>query len=168
MKTRDSLNGNILFVGIGGQGVLKAAEVCAWVCLIEGFKVKKSEIHGMAQRGGTVVSHVRFGEEVFSPLIPMGKADYLLGFDRVEAVKMRAYLRKNGREFSSYIRKGLERVDNAKYLNSFLLGVLSSCLSFTGESWIKSLEINLPGRYLDRNIEAFKMGRDERTGRGER
>ena len=68
---------NILFCGTGGQGVLKAAEVCGWAAMFAGLHAKKSEVHGMAQRGGSVESHLRFGKKVFSPLIPKGRVDVL-------------------------------------------------------------------------------------------
>ena len=69
---------NILFCGTGGQGILTAAEVVALAAMYDGYHVKKSEVHGMAQRGGSVESHVRIGKKVFSPIIECGKADYLL------------------------------------------------------------------------------------------
>ena len=71
---------NILLVGVGGQGTLLASEILSEALKQAGFDVKKSEIHGMSQRGGSVVSHVRFGKEVHSPIIPEGEADILLGF----------------------------------------------------------------------------------------
>jgi indolepyruvate ferredoxin oxidoreductase, beta subunit len=67
---KQKLTVNVLFCGVGGQGVLKSAEVLGWAALLEGHHAKKSEIHGMAQRGGSVESHLRFGKEVYSPLIP--------------------------------------------------------------------------------------------------
>src|SRR6056297_301203 len=68
---------NILLAGVGGQGILLASEVLSEVMMLAGYDVKKNEIHGMSQRGGSVVSHVRFGKEVFSPIIPEGEADVL-------------------------------------------------------------------------------------------
>ena len=79
---------NILFCGTGGQGVLKASEVCGVAAVNAGFKVKKSEVHGMAQRGGSVESHLRIGKEVYSPLIIPGQADFLVSFHEDESKRM--------------------------------------------------------------------------------
>ena len=78
---------NILLVGVGGQGILLAAEILSETCMLAGFDVKKSEIHGMSQRGGSVVSHVRFGKEVFSPIVPEGEGDILFGFELMESYR---------------------------------------------------------------------------------
>jgi indolepyruvate ferredoxin oxidoreductase beta subunit len=78
---------NVLLAGVGGQGVLLGSEVLAEVAALAGNDVKKSEVHGMAQRGGSVVSHLRYGAEVFSPLIPRGAADYLVSFERLETLR---------------------------------------------------------------------------------
>jgi len=83
---------NVLLAGVGGQGVLLGSEVLAEVAAIAGFEVKKSEVHGMAQRGGSVVSHLRFGAEVFSPLISRGAADYLVSFERLETLRYLDFL----------------------------------------------------------------------------
>jgi len=78
---------NILLVGVGGQGILLAAEILSETCMLAGFDVKKSEIHGMSQRGGSVVSHVRYGREVFSPIVPEGEGDILFGFELMESCR---------------------------------------------------------------------------------
>jgi indolepyruvate ferredoxin oxidoreductase beta subunit len=78
---------NILLVGVGGQGTLLASEILSETFMLAGFDVKKSEIHGMSQRGGSVVSHVRFGREVASPTVPEGEGDVLFGFELLEAYR---------------------------------------------------------------------------------
>ncbi|MGD8353942.1 MAG: indolepyruvate oxidoreductase subunit beta [Pseudomonadota bacterium] len=78
---------NILLVGVGGQGTILASELLARVLMEAGFDVKKSEVHGMAQRGGRVVSHVRFGEKVYSSLIVKGETDILVGFEMAETLR---------------------------------------------------------------------------------
>lgn len=78
---------NILFVGVGGQGILLASEILSETCMLAGYDVKKSEIHGMSQRGGSVVSHVRYGKEVFSPIVPEGEGDILFGFELMETFR---------------------------------------------------------------------------------
>jgi indolepyruvate ferredoxin oxidoreductase beta subunit len=87
---------NILVAGIGGQGVMTAAEVLAQTALSQGYDVKKTEVAGMAQRGGVVTSHVRFGERVLSPAIPPGEADILVGFEPAESLRWCKELRPNG------------------------------------------------------------------------
>lgn len=78
---------DFLLVGVGGQGILTASDVLSEVGLRAGYDVKKSEVHGMAQRGGAVISHVRFGETVYAPLIGKGQADYLLAFEMLESLR---------------------------------------------------------------------------------
>lgn len=88
---------NVLIVGVGGQGVILASEILAQVAVNSGHDVKKSEVHGMAQRGGVVSSHVRFGKKVYSPLIPRGQADVVLAFEEAEALRWAYYIKENGR-----------------------------------------------------------------------
>lgn len=87
---------NILVVGVGGQGVMTAAEVLAQAALALGLDVKKTEIAGMAQRGGTVTSHVRFGPRVLAPAIPAGEADILMAFEAAEAIRWENHVRPGG------------------------------------------------------------------------
>ncbi len=87
---------NVLFCGVGGQGVLLASDVTSAVALEYGLDVKKSEVHGMAQRGGNVDSHVRFGKKVYSPLIPAGETDYMVSFELVEPLRWLGMMRKDG------------------------------------------------------------------------
>ncbi len=87
---------NILVAGIGGQGVMTAAEILSQTALNQGFDVKKTEVAGMAQRGGVVTSHVRFGSQVLSPAIPPGEADILVGFEPAEALRWCNQLRPTG------------------------------------------------------------------------
>jgi indolepyruvate ferredoxin oxidoreductase, beta subunit len=87
---------NVVLAGVGGQGTLLAADVVALVGLAQGLDVKKSEVHGMAQRGGSVTSHVRWGERVYSPLIAPGEVDLLIAFERLEALRYAGMLRPGG------------------------------------------------------------------------
>ncbi|MDR7434097.1 MAG: 2-oxoacid:acceptor oxidoreductase family protein [Armatimonadota bacterium] len=87
---------NLLIVGVGGQGVVLASDIVAAVCLRHGYDVKKSEVHGMAQRGGVVYSHLRYGPKVHSPLIERGRADALLALEWSEALRWLPYLRPGG------------------------------------------------------------------------
>ncbi|MEN6462496.1 MAG: indolepyruvate oxidoreductase subunit beta [Syntrophomonas sp.] len=87
---------NILIVGVGGQGTLLTSRIIADVAVQMGYDVKVSEVHGMAQRGGSVVSQVRYGEKVHSPIIKKGDADIILAFEKVEAARWLDYLKKDG------------------------------------------------------------------------
>jgi indolepyruvate ferredoxin oxidoreductase, beta subunit len=87
---------NILFAGVGGQGIVLASSLLASTCLAAGRDVKQSEVHGMAQRGGSVTSHVRFGDAVHSPTIPAGEADFLVGFELLESVRWLDHLAPDG------------------------------------------------------------------------
>lgn len=108
---------NILMVGVGGQGTLLASEILSEVLVQAGFDVKKSEIHGMSQRGGSVVSHVRFGETVFSPIIPEGEADILLGFELLETYRYLNLLKPGGKVVANAleINPSVVSVGNEKY-----------------------------------------------------
>ncbi len=90
-------SGNILFCGVGGQGILLASEITAHALLASGMDAKKSEVHGMAQRGGSVEAHLRYGKKVYSPLIEPGTADLLLAFEIMEALRYLPYLNKNSK-----------------------------------------------------------------------
>ncbi len=87
---------NILIVGVGGQGTILASKVVAGVVQKMGFDVKVSEIHGMSQRGGSVFTQVRYGQEVTSPIIPLGEADIVLAFEKLEALRWLPYLKPDG------------------------------------------------------------------------
>ncbi len=87
---------NVLIVGVGGQGIILASDVLGRVAAANGYDVKKNEIHGMAQRGGSVSSHVRFGRKVHSPIIKLGEADVLLSFEQIETLRYFPFLSRKG------------------------------------------------------------------------
>jgi indolepyruvate ferredoxin oxidoreductase beta subunit len=87
---------NILISGVGGQGVLLTSKIIAEAALLAGLDVKQSEVHGMAQRGGSVLSQVRFGEQVFSPIVAEGEADLLIGFEPLETARYLHFLKDDG------------------------------------------------------------------------
>jgi indolepyruvate ferredoxin oxidoreductase, beta subunit len=93
--TNDKIT-NILMAGVGGQGTLLASEILSEVLMLAGYDVKKAEVHGMAQRGGSVVSHVRFGSKVYSAIIPEGDADILFGFELLETYRYLPLLSRQG------------------------------------------------------------------------
>lgn len=87
---------NIMIVGVGGQGTLLASKLLGYVLMQQGYDVKVSEVHGMSQRGGSVVTYVRFGDKVYSPVIDKGEADYILSFEKLEALRWIEYLKIGG------------------------------------------------------------------------
>ena len=88
---------NIMIVGVGGQGSLLASKLLGRLLLNKGYDVKVSEVHGMSQRGGSVVTYVRFGDKVYSPVIDKGQADVIVSFELLEAARWTAYLREGGK-----------------------------------------------------------------------
>ena len=87
---------NIVFSGIGGQGIVVASDIFCEAALLDGWDVAKAEVHGMAQRGGSIVAHVRVGKKVQAPLIETGKADIILGFELLEAARVLSLMKKDG------------------------------------------------------------------------
>jgi indolepyruvate ferredoxin oxidoreductase, beta subunit len=118
---------NILFAGVGGQGVLLVAELTARVAIHAGFDAKKTEVHGVAQRGGSVVSHVRFGPRVYSPLITAGEVDILLALEKLEGLRWAHYVRDGGRIVLNSEERAPARFDSSpieypKEIDLFLKG----------------------------------------------
>jgi indolepyruvate ferredoxin oxidoreductase, beta subunit len=150
---------NVVVAGLGGQGVLKASDILADAAFRSGLDVKKSELHGMSQRGGSVSSDVRFGPEVLSPMVPPGEADYLvvLAVDQVEV--NRGALRPGGILISpdQVSENGLP---NRRSLNVALLGVLSKHLDMGEEPWHAAIRANLPEKLHEANLAAFTIGRN--------
>ena len=88
---------NIMIVGVGGQGSLLASKLLGRLLLTRGYDIKVSEVHGMSQRGGSVVTYVRFGDKVYSPVIDKGQADYIVSFELLEAARWTEYLKPGGK-----------------------------------------------------------------------
>lgn len=148
---------NVVFAGLGGQGVLKAADILAEAVLRAGFDVKKSEIHGMSQRGGSVTSDLRFGEHVLSPLVPVGEADFLIVLSADERDRNRPYLKANGVLIAPDAIPG-DRSFNPRSLNVVLLGVLSRHLNISVDHWQAAIRAHLPEQAHAANLEAFQVG----------
>ncbi len=179
---------DIILSGVGGQGALLAAKVLANLASSKQLDVKLSEVHGMAQRGGSVITHVRMADKVMSPLVSIGEADFVIGFEWLEAMRAKNYLKENGKliastqeimpitvitgsaKYPEYIEKDniialdalklAKQAGNARCVNIVMLGVLSNFLPFEFESWIESLTNAIKPKLLDVNIEAFKLGRN--------
>jgi indolepyruvate ferredoxin oxidoreductase beta subunit len=148
---------NVVIAGLGGQGVLKASDILADVAFSAGLDVKKSELHGMSQRGGSVSSDVRFGERVFSPMVPEGEADFLLVLEPGQVAVNAAALAAGG------ILIEPSRIDesslpNKKSINVALLGALSRHLQFSVEAWTAALRRNLPEKLFEANLLSFSIG----------
>ena len=88
---------SIMIVGVGGQGTLLASKLLGNVLLKQGYDVKLSEVHGMSQRGGSVVTYVKYGDKVYSPIVDQGEADYILSFEILESARWISYLKKGGK-----------------------------------------------------------------------
>jgi len=151
---------SITFGGIGGQGVLKASEICGWAALYAGYHIKKSEVHGMAQRGGSVESHLRFGKKVYSPLISTGGADFLVCFHRDEHPRLKTFLKKDGVDLAASLEKAQKAIDNPRCLNTCLVGILSTQLSIPEDCWKRAIETVFKKSVVAVNKKVFQAGRD--------
>ena len=187
MKTK-----NIMIVGVGGQGSLLASKLLGHLLMSQGYDVKVSEVHGMSQRGGSVVTYVRYGDKVYSPVIDKGEADYIVSFEILEAARWLPYLRPDGQivtntqqmdpmpvitgaasypeDLVEKMRAAGAKVDaldclklareagSVKAVNIVLLGRLSKYFDLPVESWMASLEANVPPKFLEMNKKAFMLG----------
>jgi len=149
---------NVVVAGLGGQGVLKASDILADVALRAGFDVKKSEIKGMSQRGGSVTSALRFGEILPSRLVPPGEADYLLVLGLAQVEPPKHYLKPDGMLITpDAVAAG--KLPNKKTLNVALLGALSVHLPLPEAGWLEALREGFPAEFFDANRQAFLAGR---------
>lgn len=149
---------NIMIAGLGGQGVLKASDIVAEAAFEAGFDVKKSEVHGMSQRGGSVTSEIRCGADVASPMIPAGETDYMVVLDDTQIEVVKGNLAPGG------VLIPLAAVDagklaNPKTVNIAMLGALSKHLEIPEECWVRALKKFLPEKHHAVNLEAFALGR---------
>jgi indolepyruvate ferredoxin oxidoreductase, beta subunit len=188
---------DFLLAGVGGQGILLASDLIAEAGMEAGLDVKKSDIHGMAQRGGSVVSYVRLASKVWSPLPKKGDSDYLLALEMLEGARWASYLKPGGTAvlsrdyiFPPSVRAGTEpypsdleveqelrkrtehvylldgpqlaqEVGNPRTVNVLMVGFLSYFLPFEAELWERVVEQRVPTRFLELNLKAFRLGREE-------
>jgi indolepyruvate ferredoxin oxidoreductase beta subunit len=153
---------NVVVAGLGGQGVLKASDILADVAVRAGYEVKKSEIKGMSQRGGSVSSDVRFGAEVLSPMVPPGEADYLLVLEPTQVTPNQHYLKPGGRLITPDA-VAADQLPNKKALNVALLGALSAHLPLPEAEWHAALREGFPAEFFEANRQAFAIGRAGQT-----
>ena len=178
---------DILIVGVGGQGTLLASRVLGKYALENGYDVKLSEVHGMAQRGGSVMTYVRIGEKIASPIIDAGCADLVLAFEKLEALRYVHYLKPQGEvlystqeimpmpvvtgaaEYPQGIEKMLRgtgvdalglalQAGNAKAANSVMLGALCKKMGFDREKFEAALLASIPQKTVEMNKKAFGLG----------
>jgi indolepyruvate ferredoxin oxidoreductase, beta subunit len=150
---------NVVIAGLGGQGVVKASDILADAAFRAGLDVKKSEIHGMSQRGGSVASDVRFGPKVNSPMITRGEADCLIVVAPDQVEVNRHVLKAGGVLVSPEALANIPGKLPAKSINIALLGVLSTHLDLPVGIWEDAIKANLAEKHHKLNLEAFAQGR---------
>ena len=150
---------NITVSGLGGQGVLKVTDILAEVLFRAGYDVKKSEVHGMSQRGGSVSSEVRFGDEVASPMVPEGESDFLVVLDPTQ-IEVNLHKLKQGGTLITTDDVPMDKLKSPKALNIMMLGALSDKFPAIGEElWLEVIKAFLPQKLHEMNIEMFRLGR---------
>jgi indolepyruvate ferredoxin oxidoreductase beta subunit len=149
---------NVVVAGLGGQGVLRGTDILADVALRAGYDVKKSEIKGMSQRGGSVTGDVRFGKEVFSPMVPSGEADFLLVLEPTQVEPNRQVLRPGG-VLITPDAVDAQALPHKRTLNVALLSALSAHLPMAEDLWLTSLRTGFDEAFFEGNKQAFQVGR---------
>ena len=156
---------NIMIVGVGGQGTLLASRILGKVAIKEGYDVKVSEVHGMSQRGGSVVTYVKYGDKVYSPIIDRGEADLILAFEMLEAMRALPYLKKGGKMIANtqkmnpmpVITGAMEYPENIEEKLSAKINLPKS-MDVDKNVWIDVIKETVPEKFLDVNIKAFELG----------
>ena len=176
------MNKSVMIVGVGGQGTLLASRILGDAMMDQGFDVKVSEVHGMSQRGGSVVTYVRYGDKVYSPVIETGEADVVLAFEQLEAARFLPYLKVGGTVVTSTQKidpmpvvtgdmegKGVnvlavdamslaEEAGSQKAVNVVLIGAMARRLGGDKELWLSAVERCVPPKFLEMNKKAFELG----------
>ncbi len=177
-----------MIVGVGGQGTLLASRILGNTVINEGYDVKVSEVHGMSQRGGSVVTYVKYGDKVYSPIVDKGEADIILAFELLEAYRALPYLKKGGKiivnnqkidpmpvisglaEYPENIEGKLgeatvvdalalaREAGNTKAVNVVLIGVMAKSTDIPYEKWVETIKSTVPPKFLEVNLKAFELG----------
>ncbi len=155
---------NIVLGGLGGQGVLTASDILADVVFRAGYDVKKSELHGMSQRGGSVSSDVRYGLVVHSPMVPLGEADFLLVLEPTQVDVNKPVLRPEGVLIPPDVIPP-DGLKNKKSFNVAMLGALSAFLDIPESIWLDAIHARLAAKLHRLNDEAFAYGRQAARAR---
>ncbi|HRU07459.1 MAG TPA: 2-oxoacid:acceptor oxidoreductase family protein [Candidatus Brocadiia bacterium] len=150
---------NVLIVGLGGQGVVKASQALAEALVLKGFDVKQSEVHGMSQRGGSVTTEVRFGSEVRSPLAGEQEADFVVALDEREGRRSMPRLRPGSGRLVDAPAALMARLDDPRNRNMAVLGRLSRLMDVEESYWRQAIERVMPAKTLKSNLAAFEAGR---------
>ena len=180
---------SVMIVGVGGQGTLLASRILGNTLIGEGFDVKVSEVHGMSQRGGSVITHVRIGQDVASPLVTPGEADLVIAFEWLEALRAEFYLKKDGAMIANTRRmlpmpvimgkaaypeqeitgrpvyaldaqQIAEDCGSVRAVNIVLLGVMSTLAEWPQEAYEAAIAANVKPATLETNLKAFRAGRE--------
>ena len=178
---------NIMIVGVGGQGTLLTSRILGGITRAAGYDVKISEVHGMAQRGGSV----RYGEKVAEPIVEEGQADVLIAFEKLEAMRYAHFLKKDGvlivndlrmdpmtvsvglAQYPENIIETLQakhkvvvvdakktalELGNSRVFNTIIIGVAAKQMDFAKEEWLKVIESTVPPKTIEINTKAFEAG----------
>lgn len=180
---------DIIIVGVGGQGILLTSKILGYLALRMGDDVKVSEVHGMSQRGGSVITHVRIGSDIQSPLVTPGEADLVISFEWLEALRSEYFLKKDGIMITNTSRMlpmpvitgtaeypDRRITDHAVYaldaqslamdcgsvrsVNILLLGVMSCMTEWPAEAYEDAIRENVRPDTVDINLAAFRAGRN--------
>ena len=179
---------NIMIVGVGGQGTLLTSRILGGLAIAGGYDVKLSEVHGMAQRGGSVVT---YGEKVAEPIVEEGQADVIIAFERLEALRYAHFLKKDGvliandwridpmpvvigaAQYPEHILEDLakehkvytvnateeaKKLGNPRVFNMIVLGIAAQHMDFTKEQWYDVIEHTVPPKTVELNKQAFDVG----------
>ncbi|HNX52399.1 MAG TPA: 2-oxoacid:acceptor oxidoreductase family protein [Pontiellaceae bacterium] len=149
---------SIKIAGLGGMGVLTSTQILAEVFFRQGLDVKKAEVHGMSQRGGSICSDVRFGKKVFSPMVPAGSLDFLVLFQEDQFPLYEADCAP-GTLILKPAAIDLAKLENKKALNIAMLGLLSRHLDVPADVWLEVIREVLPAKLHKVNEAAFELGR---------
>ena len=171
---------NIMIVGVGGQGTLLTSRILGGITTAAGYDVKLSEVHGMSQRGGSVVTYVRYGEKVAEPIVEEGHADVLIAFEKLEAMRYAHFLKKDGviiangqAEYPEHILETLsekhkvisidamaeaKKLGNPKVFNTIIIGVAAKHMDFDHDKWVEVIKATVPPKTVEMNLKAFEVG----------
>ena len=162
----------IMIVGVGGQGTLLASRILGNAVTDAGYDVKVSEVHGMSQRGGSVVTYVKYGDAVYSPIVDRGTADLILAFEPLEAYRALPYLKQGGKMIANtqqidpmpviigamaYPELAVQ-AGSQKCVNVVLIGVMAKSTEIPYEKWLETIRNTVPAKFLDMNLKAFELG----------
>ena len=150
---------SVIIAGLGGQGVITVSDILAEAIFQSGYDIKKSEIHGMSQRGGSVTSDIRFGQRVCSPAVPVGEADYLLVISADQLDKNRHLIKPDGVILTPDMIDH-SRLPNARSINLAVLGLLAGHLPTIKEAqWQQAIRKVMPDKLHETALLSFDLGR---------